>query len=59
MSSPMEILEEEVYMYQPWGFKVSRMQHLVCRLKNTLYGLKQGPRAWYIKINRYLDEQGF
>jgi hypothetical protein len=52
-------LEEEVYMYQPQGFQVPGKEHLVCRLKKALYGLKQAPQAWYIKIDRYLDEQGF
>ena len=46
-------------MYQPQGFQVSRKEHLVCRLKKALYGLKQAPKTWYIKIDKYLDEQGF
>ena len=33
-------LEEEVYMYQPQVFQVSGKEHLVCRLKKALYGLK-------------------
>jgi hypothetical protein len=32
--------QEEVYMYQPHGFQVSRMEHLVYKLKKALYGLK-------------------
>jgi hypothetical protein len=31
-------LQEEVYMYQPQGFKVSRKEHLVYTLKKDLYG---------------------
>jgi hypothetical protein len=50
---------EEVYMYQPHGFQVLGKEHLVCRLKKALCGLKQAPKAWYINIDRYLDEQGF
>ena len=52
-------LEEEVYMCQPQGFQVPGREHLVCRLQKALYGLKKAPRAWYIKIDTYLGEQGF
>ena len=38
-------LNEEIYMQQSEGF-VSNPS-LVCRLKKSLYGLKQDPRAWY------------
>jgi hypothetical protein len=31
----------------------------VCRLKKSLYGLKQGPRAWYENIDGYLMFLGF
>jgi hypothetical protein len=33
--------------------------NLVCRLKKTLYGLKQTPRAWWDKIGQYLVISGF
>ena len=52
-------LREEVYMYQPYCFQVSGKEHLVCKLNKALYGLKYAPRAWYINIDKYLDEQGF
>jgi len=37
-------LEEEIYMSQPTGFKTVRKENMVCKLKKSLYGLKQSPR---------------
>ncbi|GMI70226.1 cysteine-rich RLK (RECEPTOR-like protein kinase) 8 [Hibiscus trionum] len=34
-------LEEEVYMKQPEGFSSSDGENLVCKLKNSIYGLKK------------------
>jgi hypothetical protein len=33
-------LEEEIYMKQTEGFFVNGKKELVCRLKNSMYGLK-------------------
>lgn len=33
-------LEEEIYMEQPEGFKESGKEHMVCRLRKSLYRLK-------------------
>ena len=35
---------EEIYMNQSKGFVASNQEHLVCRLKKSLYGLKLAPR---------------
>jgi hypothetical protein len=50
-------LSEEIYMEQPQGFMQD--SSLVCRLKKSLYGLKQTPRAWYAKMDSYLLSQNF
>ena len=33
------LLEEKVYMRQPEGFVETGREHLVCKLKRSLYGL--------------------
>jgi len=37
-------LEKEVYMKQPKGFSFSSGEHLACKLKKSIYGLKQTSR---------------
>jgi len=51
-------LHEEIYMEQPIGF-IKTDSSLVCRLKKSLYGVKQAPRAWYAKMDSFLLESGF
>ena len=36
-----EDLDENVYMAQPKGFVVKGKEHMGCRLKKSIYGLKQ------------------
>jgi hypothetical protein len=50
-------LSEEIYMEQPQGFMQD--SSLVFRLKKSLYGLEQDPRAWYVKMDSYLLSHNF
>jgi hypothetical protein len=50
-------LSEDIYMEKPQGF--IQNSSLVCRLKKSLYGLKQVPRAWYAKMDAYFLSQHF
>lgn len=52
-------LEEEVYMEQPEGFAFTDKPNYVCRLKKAMYGLKQPQRAWYSRLDKYLQKLGF
>jgi Reverse transcriptase (RNA-dependent DNA polymerase) len=47
-------LEEKVYMTLSSGHKKENMSNLICRLKKSIYGLKQFSRAWYGKLNYFL-----
>ena len=49
------IIEEEVYVEQPQGFEVLGRETHVCRLRRALYRLKQALRAWYSRIDTYLQ----
>ena len=49
-------LEEEIYMTPPFSFQVVEQQHLVCRLKESLYGLKQSPHQLYMKFDHFMVE---
>lgn len=51
-------LEEEVYMKIPQGF-AKEGDDRVCRLRKSLYGLRQASRNWHHKFTRALLDIGF
>jgi hypothetical protein len=54
-----DTLIETVYCSQPTGFADPAHPDLVCRLKKSLYELKQAPRAWYSRFACFLLSLGF
>ena len=54
-----EDLDEEIYMKQHERFVVKGKRELLCKLKNSLYGLKQSPRMWYQKFDTFIRGLGF
>lgn len=52
-------LQEEIYVEQPKGFLVKGKEEKVYRLRKALYGLKQAPKAWYNKVDDYLQSLRF
>jgi hypothetical protein len=52
-------LEEEIYMSQPDGFIEKGNQGKVCKLKRSIYGLKQASRQWNILFDNSITSYGF
>nr|GEV40880.1 hypothetical protein [Tanacetum cinerariifolium] len=52
-------LSEEVYMEQPESFVNSKYPNHVCKLKRSIYGLKQASRQWNKRFNDEIKKFGF
>ena len=50
-------LDEEVYMQMPKG--IPNPDNKVCRLRKSLYGLKQASRQWFSKLKETLLSLGY
>ncbi|GKB72337.1 retrovirus-related pol polyprotein from transposon TNT 1-94 [Tanacetum coccineum] len=52
-------LDEDIYMTQPEGFQsAGKEENPVCKLKKSLYGLKQASRQWYLKFDSFVQRAG-
>lgn len=51
-------MEEEVYMDAPPGFE-QMFESKVCKLKKSLYGLKQSLRAWFDRFTQFVKRQKY
>ena len=52
-------LEEEVFMTLALGFCKKEEETKVCKLKKSMYGLKQSPRAWFDRFAKVIKNQGY
>ncbi|GJT42439.1 retrotransposon protein, putative, ty1-copia subclass [Tanacetum coccineum] len=52
-------LSEEVYMEQPKGFVNPKYPNRVCKLKRSIYGLKQALRQWNKRFDDEIKKFGF
>nr|GEY55708.1 hypothetical protein [Tanacetum cinerariifolium] len=52
-------LKEEVYVAESDGFVDPDHPEKVYRLRKSLYGLKQSPKAWYDELSKFLTSKGF
>ena len=52
-------LSEEIYMEQPPGYIKEGEENLVCKLKRSLFGLKQSSRCWNIVFKQYMESINF
>ena len=50
-------IQEDIYMEQPEGYQKGKQ--MVCKLKRSLYGLKQSGRNWYQCLSSHLFELNF
>ena len=52
-------LEEDIYMQQPAGYVQPGKEKMVCKLKKSLYGLKQSPRCWNKEFKEHMESANF
>ena len=51
-------ISEEIYVQKPEGYEDSKRRNDVYKLHKAHHGLKQAPKAWYLKLDRSLTALG-
>ena len=52
-------LDESIFMRQPDGFIEKGKEHMLCKFKRSIYGLKQASRAWNTCFDNAVKSFGF
>ena len=52
-------LEHELYMEQLEGYEGEEHPDCLCKLRKSLYGLKQSARCWNVKMDSFLKASGY
>ena len=52
-------LKENIYMMQVDGFITKGQEHMVCKLHQSIYGLKQASRSWNKRFDQVIKSFGF
>ncbi|MBW0553238.1 hypothetical protein O181_092953 [Austropuccinia psidii MF-1] len=52
-------LDKNLFIQIPKGYESRQTVPICLKLKKSLYGLKQSPRNWYLRIKRFFVKAGF
>ncbi|RDY10616.1 hypothetical protein CR513_04834, partial [Mucuna pruriens] len=52
-------IDETIYMVHPENFVSKEYKFIVCKLKKSIYGLKQASHQWYHKFHQVITSHGF
>ena len=52
-------LDKEIYMKQPDGYADKERPNHVCKLRKSIYGLKQAARCWNFAIDSFLKSDAY
>ena len=52
-------IDETIYMVQPENVVSGDLKNMVCKLKKSIYGVKQASRQWYFKFHQLIISFGF